>query len=91
MRGSPVALNELSLSGSGAADGIVVSTDAEPRNLTYVDSKWGYVKNTVVDIAGRKFVKPVRVTDDSVIPAGVGFWYIRSEDAAGTATIDWVK
>lgn len=72
-------------------DGIVVSTAAEPRNMTYADGKWGYIKNTVVEFAGRKFVKPVRVTDDSVIPAGVGFWYIRSEDAAGTATIDWVK
>ena len=72
-------------------DGIVVSTAAEPRNMTYADGNWGYIKNTVVEFAGRKFVKPVRVTDDSVIPAGVGFWYIRSEDAAGTATIDWVK
>ena len=72
-------------------DGIVVSTAAEPRNMTYADGKWGYIKNTVVEFGGRKFVKPVRITDDSEIPAGVGFWYIRSEDAAGTATIDWVK
>lgn len=72
-------------------DGIVVSTVAEPRNMTYAGGEWGYIKNTVVEFAGRKFVKPVRVTDGSVIPAGVGFWYIRSEDAAGTATIDWVK
>ena len=72
-------------------DGIIVPTTAAPKNMTYADGTWGYNKNTVVEINGRKFVKIVRVTNDNAIPAGTGFWYIRSEAATETATIDWVN
>ena len=71
-----------------AGDQIVVPTAAEPKTYTYENGAWGYWKKVIIERSGgRKSVQTVRETEDTVVPAGLGFWYISGADGGGT--LDW--
>jgi len=78
---------------SGASDKVqvMVETGAEPKIYTYEGSTWGYNKTvTEKRTIGKKTVdvkKVVRVTDDSNIQPGQGFWIGNGGDSA--ITVDW--
>lgn len=72
-------------------DQIVVETGAAPKTFTYENGAWGYNK-TVESIrtVGTRSVtvkKVSRVTEESTIPAGAGFWFGNAGESA--KTINW--
>ena len=70
-----------------ATDQIIVPTAGAPKNYTYKDGKWGYDGTVeVTNKKGEKVRMPARITDDTKVPAGTGFWYLRGGDAK---TINW--
>ena len=82
--------NAGTLLGVKTGDQIVVPTAGAPKNYVYVDGKgWGYwTTKEVVYKSGRKGVKSVFKTDDLVIPAGTGFFYLNSS-SDDDAKINW--
>ena len=71
-------------------DTVIVPTDTAPRNYTYKDGVWGYDgldSETITNKLGIIIVKPKRVTGDTTIPAGKGFWYLNK--GTSDKTINW--
>lgn len=73
-------------------DTIIVPTDSAPRNYTYKDGMWGYSglsTETITNKLGIIIVRPVRVTGDTQIPAGRGFWYLNKNTSDNEKKINW--
>ena len=73
------------ITGAGEKDEIIVPTDKEPKRY-YYDGGWYYTTNAVVQVGSRSAVKAIRVTDDTEVPRGTGFWYISN---GGSPIISW--
>ena len=72
-----------------AKDRIIVPADGAPRNYTFKDGKWGYNTTEDVIINGEKVgVRPIRVTTDTAITAGTGFWYLNAGEAKD---VEWAE
>ena len=81
-------LNDIT-TGVDANDRIVVPTDGEPKVYNFVDGAWGYtITNGYKKLGSVLLPKLKRVTDDTTIKAGTGFWYISE---GGSPTIEWGK
>ena len=73
------------ITGAGEKDEIIVPTDKEPKRY-YYDGGWYYTTNAVMKVGKRSFTKTVKITDDTEIPRGTGFWYISN---GGSPIISW--
>lgn len=71
------------ISGNGA-DKIIVPTASAPKKYTRQNNKWGYNK-LVVQQNG--MLKVEREENDTVVPAGSGFWYISG--SSESPSISW--
>ena len=77
------------LAGNEDFDVIMVPTDAAPKVYIYRDGKWGYETTEEVIRGGQVVgVRSVFKTDDTEIPAGVGFWYLNGS-TDGNKTVEW--
>ena len=73
--------------GVNANDRIVVPTDGDPKVYTYANGSWGYsVTNGYITIGTATMPRTQRVTNDTTIKAGTGFWYISE---GGNPVISW--
>ena len=78
-----------------AGDIIYLANSGATKQYTYKDSKWQYqdwnnAQETTVEILGTQHtVKTASWVDGSTdkIPAGAGFWYVRSADSA--LSVNW--
>ena len=72
-------------------DEIIVPTAGTPKHYTYKDGAWGYPGATTnkVTIGGMDFwkIKTGHKTDDTIVPAGTGFWYLNKQ--TGEKAIEW--
>ena len=77
------------LAGNENVDAIMVPTDGAPKNYIYRDGKWGYETTEYVYEGGEVVgIKSVFKTDDTVIPAGTGFWYLNGS-TDDNKTVEW--
>ena len=75
-----------SIPSPGGDDKIIVSGAGVPKVYTYKDSAWGYDKTTTETVHGLTVQSKERVTNESSVGAGEGFWY---KSAGGSPTINW--
>ena len=86
---NPAASFSFSAITPGAGDKIVVTGSSIPKVYTYEDSAWGYEKTEVTTTYGIQVQRKTRVTDESSVEAGKGFWYKRPSGGSGNVTINW--
>ena len=79
---SPISLS--AISGGGAADEIyLVNDDEAPTKFYKKNGSWGSDQYVYVEARGRYVLRFVAATaENSVIPAGTGFWYVSTSDTA---------
>ena len=74
------------ITGAGKQDEIIVPTDNQPKRYYYDGGAWYYTTNVVEKIGQRDVVKTIKITDDTEVPRGTGFWYISN---GGSPIISW--
>ena len=76
---------------NNTGDEIIVPTAGTPKHYTYKNGEWGYPGATTneVTIGGKVFwkIKTGHKTDDTIVPAGTGFWYLNKQ--TGEKAIEW--
>ena len=72
-----------------AGDKIIVTGSSIPKVYTYENDAWGYEKTEVTTAYGLQVQSKTRVTNESSVEAGKGFWYKRPSSGSGDVTINW--
>jgi hypothetical protein len=75
-----------SITSPGGNDKIIVPGVGTPKVYTYKDSEWGYDKTEITTVHGISQGSTSRVTNESSVEAGKGFWY---KSGGGAPTINW--
>lgn len=86
---NPAASFNFSAITPGAGDKIVLTGSSIPKVYTYEDSAWGYEKTEISTAYGLQVQTKTRVTNESSVEAGKGFWYKRPSGGSGNVTINW--
>lgn len=79
---------DLSTITGAEGDMIIVEDAADPREYTYENDAWGYVKTTGFEEKKGPRGQTIRIrqttrcTTENTIPPGVGFWYVRAAGAS---------
>ena len=72
----------------GENDQLMLVRDGLPSYYKFKNGKWGYNKPVYEFVNGKPRMRQQWVTDDAVVPAGVGLWYLSK---GGAPTIKWPK
>ena len=75
-----------SITSPGGNDKIIVPGVGIPKVYTYKNSEWGYDKTEITTVHGISQGSTFRVTNESSVEAGKGFWY---KSGGGAPTINW--
>lgn len=85
--GRSTDVNQLTWSGIGPDDTLILTTDAKTTlYCTYRDGSWGYSKQTKVKKGSVNVIKTERIPAP-LIPADTGFWYVRR--SSGDLKLTW--